>query len=54
MAWLSKDDILEKILRGIQAGRSLPIVLERAHPFLIRATQADGTWIDLRIYMQKA
>lgn len=51
MARLSKDDILEKILRGIQAGRSLPIVLERAHPFLIRATQADGTWIDLRIYI---
>ncbi|MGH8645007.1 MAG: HNH endonuclease [Gammaproteobacteria bacterium] len=51
MARLLKDDLLEKVLRGIQSGGRLPIVIEHAHPFLIRATHDDGTWTDLRVYI---
>jgi putative restriction endonuclease len=51
MARLSKDDLLGKVLRGMQAGGRLPIVIEHAHPFLIRATHDDGAWVDLRIYV---
>jgi putative restriction endonuclease len=51
MSRLSKVELLEKVLIGFQSGGWLPLIIDRSHPFLIRASHPEGRSVDLRIYI---
>ncbi|MPV59976.1 hypothetical protein CFB46_04110 [Burkholderia sp. HI2761] len=52
MSRLAKTDLLGRVLDSIKESGWLPVVIERRHPFLIRARESDsGMVLNLRVYI---
>jgi putative restriction endonuclease len=51
MPVLSKPELLQEVLRAIREGGWLPLVVESAHPFLLRVSNSQDSWLDMRVYI---
>jgi putative restriction endonuclease len=48
---LDKSVLLDVVLNGLRDGGWVPLLLDDEHPFLIRATNADRQWLELRVFI---
>ena len=51
MPRLAQSDLLHLALQAVRDCGWTPIIVESAKPFLIRACNGDGAWLDLRVYI---